>query len=162
MTVNPKTFELRNLIATERPEGVKCCGVCGKPESSLTKQAKELPLHKQAIDEDWAGRFRQLTHALGGKEKLMDFTTRKEFNAQLEQYRKQLTEAREEHDEMPVLDKAKAKANLQDTLGKTLGLLGIKLADDAKAQDMAQRLYEEVGCILAVRADEMAAEENVG
>jgi hypothetical protein len=161
MTINPKTLELRNLIPTQRPEGVKCCGVCGKPDASMTKAAKELPTHKQALAEDWPGLFRNLTRAVGGAEKLMDFATRKEFNAQLESLRTRLTAAREEHDNMPVVETPRTdKARLVDTLGKTAALLGLKFGDDAKPADMADRIHEELGILMALKEDAASSQPD--
>jgi hypothetical protein len=168
MTINPKTFELRNLIAAERPEGVKCCGVCGKPHASLTKAAKELELHKRAIVEDWAGNFRNLTRALGGN--TMDFVGRDKFNAQLEWYRDHLTQAREEHDALPPVDvKLSDKAALTATLVQILVMLGIDVntrpnpnAEDGKWSmvAMADAVQYELGVLLALKADAEAESKS--
>lgn len=146
------TLELRNLLPNQRQEGIAHCGVCGKPHASLTKAAKELPIHKQAIAEKWAEHFRTLTKALGANT-MMDFVSRQKWNAQLEHFRDKLTEAREEHDAMPEAEvKLSDKAKLVETLGKTLALMGVKM-DSASPVDMALKLHEKLVNLMAIRAD---------
>lgn len=155
MTVNPKSFELRNLLG-QRPEGVKqSCGVCGKPHASLTKEAKELPLHKRAIAEDWAGNFRNLSKALGN-DKLLDFAGRVKFNAQLEWHRDMLTQAREEHDAMPEPVKAeRGSAKTKRLIAESLKMLGVTLdpSADVGAEGLAVILHREVGKLMGIKAE---------
>lgn len=148
--INPKTFELRNLLG-HRPADVKfSCGVCGKPNAT-TVHAKELPLHKQALAEDWAGTFKRLSKILG--EKLGDFAERKQFNAQLESMRDKLTQAREEHDAMPPVVKAeKGSAKTVKLLLSTLKMLGVETSE-APHTELATRLHEEVSKLMGIKAE---------
>jgi len=151
MTINPKTFELRNLIPADRPADVKfSCGVCGKPHAKLDAAAKELPLHKQAIAEDWAGMFRNLSKALGVA--LLDYANRKQFNAQLESLRGKLTAAREEHDAMPVVKADKGSAKTRRLLTETLKMLGYPLAEgDHGIETLATALHGQVTKLLNIK-----------
>src|ERR1041385_3243872 len=112
-------MDLRNLIATQRPEGVKCCGICGKPDTTASKAVKALPHHSAAIATDLPEKWRMLTKALGSN--LMDFVQRERFNAQLESIRAALVAAREEHDAYApaTAERVSDKAKLVETLGKT-------------------------------------------
>lgn len=127
MTLNHRTLELRNLIAETRPDGLKSCGVCGKPNARIDQHVKLLPYHAKALREDYAGKFRNLTKVLGGAEKIMDFVSRQNYNAQLEFYRESLTKAREEHDAYVPPEKVSDKELLRRTLKQTLDMLGVKL-----------------------------------
>lgn len=174
MSINPKTLELRNLLPGQRVEGVSHCGVCGKPHATLTKAAKDLPLHKQAITEDWAGHFRNLTKTLGGNI-MLDLVARKKWNAQLDWYTDMLTKAREEHDAMPVSAQAAAGAARKaanqgakaeqaewgsktvDLLSKSLLKLGVKVcgpsSDPKSIHMMAEMLNQELDALMAIKAE---------
>lgn len=159
MTVKPVTFELRNLLG-QKPADVKfTCGVCGKPHATLTKEAKELPLHKRAIAEDWAGKFRNLSRQLGGGPMILTFADRTHFNAQLEWHRDMLTQAREEHDAMPVPVKVeKGTAKTKRMLAESLKLLGVvNLPEDAGVDTLAAKVHEQLTRLMGIAAEINAA-----
>lgn len=122
-------LELRNLLPGAA-DGVKCCGVCGKPHARADKSVSALPYHAKAIAMNMPGMFRNLTKALGGM--TQDFVDRHKFNAQLEWHREQLIKAREEHDAHAASKPAAPprvksdKALLIETLTQTLDMLGVK------------------------------------
>lgn len=127
MTINTKSLELRNLFPENRPEGVKCCTVCGKPSSALSKEVRALPMHAKALAEDWAGKFRSLTRILGSKQAVIDFVQNKNFNAQLEYMRQQLTLAREEHDAYQPKEIETDKAKTTRLLKEMLQMMNVSL-----------------------------------
>lgn len=157
-------FDLRNLVPGERPEGIRCCGICGKPEATASKAVKDLPHHKAAYEADLPSQFRMLTKALG--EQFLDFARREKFNAQLESIRAKLVAAREEHDaytppakeEAPKTDKAprapRVKSDAADLvlmLGKTLALVGVKA--EGSALSLATRLHDELSRLMEIKAE---------
>ena len=156
MTLNPKTLELRNLLPGSKPEGVQCCGVCGKPHSRLDKDVKELPIHKRALAEDFAGKFRNLSKALGG-DIIMDFVDRQRFNGQLEWLRDMLTQAREEHDAFVPPVKETDKAKTVRLLTEMCAHLGIPVkAEDASAPTvllLVENAHRELGKLMEIKRE---------
>lgn len=168
---NPKTLELRNLLPGERPEGVSCCSVCGKPHSSLTAGAKVLPIHLRALAEDWAGHFRNLSKALG-RVGMLALVDQEKWNGQLEFYRAQLTLAREEHDAYQPEDKpgkerhgAKTAALLVEMLNtleiqvevKDATSASIHLLTEMLATEM-RKLFGPMPLVVAKAAEELPVE----
>lgn len=162
MTIKPATLELRNLLG-KGPEGVKCCSICGKPESRATAAVKALPHHAAAMEKDLAGRtlpeqYRAITKYLGVE--YVDFENRKKFNAQLASVEAKLTAAREEHDAyVPTAATVSDKAALMETLGQTLRMLGVEPRTDKDATPLllADALHMELAKLMSIKA-EVAAE----
>lgn len=156
--MNPKTLELRNLLG-EGPEGVKCCSICGKPESRATKDVKALTHHKAAIDGDLPAQFRLITKYLGVA--VLDFVQKDKFNAQLESIRAKLTAAREEHDAYTPPDKAKEHAGLCDTLAAMLKMVGVETLPEVDVTPtlLATRLHSELSKLMAIKAEVAAIKE---
>jgi hypothetical protein len=154
MTTNATalSMDLRNLIATERPEGVKCCGICGKPDAVASKSVKALPHHSTAITRNLPEQWRMLTKALGSG--LMDFATKDRFNAQLESIRALLVAAREEHDaHAPAPVAASDKAKTVEALTAALLLLGVTVENNPNVLMLADRLHSEIRALMDIKAD---------
>jgi BMFP domain-containing protein YqiC len=173
MAMKESTLELRNLLG-DAVKGVKCCGVCGKPESRNTKQVNEnCPAHARAIAEDLPAKFRMLSKALGHN--LMDFVTKEKFNAQLENIREKLTKAREEHDAFTPETAESTRTKTSNILAESLKLLGVDvganpeegsngvwpplvLAENIKATIL--KLRDEVAAVVEGKTEQTEAEST--
>jgi len=153
--MNAKTLELRNLLGIAAA-GIKCCGICGKPESRAGKDVKALPHHAVAVAEDLPAKFRMLSKALGSN--LMDFATGERFNAQLESIRAKLTAAREEHDAYTPAEKLSDKAALVRTLTEVLGMIGTRVEGEHSPLALADKLAAEMRILMEVKAEVVALE----
>lgn len=167
MPMKDETKALRNLLGLN-PDGVKCCGVCGKPGAKSTKQLNEAsPAHKAAIDQNLPAQYRMLEKAIGGN--ILEFTTKARFNAQLESIREKLAKAREEHDKYsPEVKATSDRKSLIATLTQTLDMLGVKVqpnpAEDSKGEwsplELADAVQITIGQLMSDEGVALVASED--